>query len=78
MKKTQKPVDPQKIYEAVRSGYAKVATGQSGSCCGPASSCCGGGKPADAEQLARVIGYSDDDLKALPEGANMGDRKSVV
>lgn len=72
MKKPQKPIDPQTIHEAVRSGYAKVATGQSGSCCGPASSCCGGGTPADPEQLAKVIGYSDEDLKALPEGANMG------
>ncbi len=72
MKKPQKPVDPQQIYEAVRSGYAKVATGQSGSCCGPNSSCCGSASAVDSDKLAKGIGYTDADLAALPEGANMG------
>jgi len=52
----------------VREGYAKIASG-GGSCCGPAS-CCGAGKSAD--DVARAVGYSDDDLAALPEGSNMG------
>ncbi len=49
------------IREQVRTGYARVANRQ--------SSCCG---PSPAEALALDIGYSEADLAALPEGANMG------
>jgi arsenite methyltransferase len=63
----------QEVHETVRAAYAGIATG-GGSCCGPkkssASSCgCGSSGP---EILARKLGYSDDELAALPEGANMG------
>jgi len=55
---------------AVRKGYAAIATG-GGSCCGPSkSSCCGGG--GDAAGVAKTVGYSDAELARLPEGANMG------
>lgn len=53
--------DGQRIREIVRDGYAKVATRQGTSCCG-----------SGGEQLAEVVGYSQSDLEALPEGANMG------
>ena len=53
----------------VREGYAKVAT-QKSSCCGPVNSCCG---TADAAQdISKKIGYTDEELKAVPEGANLG------
>ena len=53
----------------VREGYAKVAT-QGSSCCGPADSCCG---TADrAADISRKIGYGEDELKAVPDGANLG------
>ncbi len=53
----------------VREGYAKVAREDS-SCCGPVDSCCG---TADrAEDISKKIGYSEDELKAVPEGANLG------
>ncbi len=56
--------------KAVREGYAKIAGGQ-GSCCGPAqpSSCCGGGTLA--EDVGRVVGYSEEDLELAGE-ANLG------
>lgn len=58
--------EKEQIRETVREGYGQIArTG--GSCC--PSSCCGSGAP---EQLARGVGYSETDLAALPEGANMG------
>lgn len=59
------------IHETVRKGYAAIAKGRpaTAGCCGPASSCCGGG---DAMSLAKGIGYSEAELKGLPEGANMG------
>jgi arsenite methyltransferase len=56
--------DPQQaVHEMVRQGYAAIATGK--------RSCCGGKEMAPGE-LARQIGYSDEELAALPEGANLG------
>ena len=53
----------------VREGYAKVAR-QGSSCCGTVDSCCG---TADrAEDISKKIGYSEDELKAVPDGANLG------
>lgn len=57
------------IKQIVKEGYAKIAT-QSGSCCGLASSCCG--NVDFAQDISRKIGYSDEELKAAPEGANLG------
>ena len=60
------PDQQEQIREAVREGYGKIAkTG--GTCCGPS---CGGSGTAD--QVARVVGYSEAELATLPEGANMG------
>ena len=56
------------IKEAVRKAYADVAT-QSAGCCGPAGTC--GGTSA-ADSVARTVGYSDDELMEVPDGANLG------
>ena len=59
----------QEIKKAVRQGYARVAK-QGGSCCGPATPCCGG---ADmAKDIGKAIGYSDEEMVMVPEGANLG------
>jgi arsenite methyltransferase len=58
------------IRTAVRAGYAQIAKG-GGSCCGPAPTCCGS-TPAASEDLAKHIGYTAEELAALPDGANMG------
>src|ERR1051325_10276832 len=55
----------------VREGYAQIAKDTSSGCCGPGVSCCGSA-PQDAQKLASQLGYSVDELRALPEGANMG------
>ena len=53
----------------VREGYAKIAK-QKSSCCAPATSCCGG---TDIRQnISTKMGYTEEDLKAAPEGANLG------
>jgi arsenite methyltransferase len=57
------------IKRIVRDGYARIAK-RGGSCCGPASSCCG--SPDSAPDISRRIGYSEEDLKAVPQGANLG------
>jgi ubiquinone/menaquinone biosynthesis C-methylase UbiE len=56
------------VRGAVREEYARIAT-QGGSCCGSSASCCGG---PSAGTLAAAIGYGDDELAGLPEGANLG------
>ena len=58
-----------KIKKAVREGYAEVAKTE-GTCYAPASSCCCG--PDLATDISRKIGYTDEDLGAVPEGANLG------
>ncbi len=63
--------DPDTTRQHVRDGYGRIARG-AGSCCGPAPSCCGSPPPAGAAQLAEHIGYSPEELAALPEGSNMG------
>jgi arsenite methyltransferase len=55
----------------VRDGYKKIAQETSAGCCGAGVSC-SGSSPQEAEKLARELGYSVEELKALPEGANMG------
>ena len=55
----------------VREGYAKIAQNTSAGCGSPGVSCCGSAPP-DADKLARELGYTVAELKALPDGANMG------
>jgi arsenite methyltransferase len=62
-------MDPKDIKKTVKEGYAKIAT-LGTSCCGPATSCCG--SPNQAQDISKKIGYSDEELKAVPEGANLG------
>jgi arsenite methyltransferase len=65
--------DPkQAIRETVREGYARVATSGSTRRQSQSSCCCGGDKGPTPEQLAKQVGYSDEELSALPDSANMG------
>lgn len=57
------------VKKIVKEGYAKIAV-QGSSCCGPASSCCG--STDLVQDISRRVGYSDEELKAAPEGANLG------
>jgi len=53
----------------VREGYAKIAK-QKSSCCAPVTSCC---EPTDrAQEISKKIGYTEEEMKAVPEGANLG------
>ena len=63
-------IDSEAVRQKVREGYGKIA-GSGGSCCGPVPTCCGS-SPVASEDLAKHIGYSPEELAALPEGANMG------
>jgi arsenite methyltransferase len=59
------------VRRMVREGYAKIAQDTSAGCGSPGVSCCGSA-PQDADKLARELGYSVEELKSLPDGANMG------
>jgi len=58
-----------KIKRVVREGYAKIAK-QSSSCCAPVNSCCG--STDLAQDISKSIGYTEEELKVVPEGANLG------
>ncbi len=58
----------EEIKKVVREGYGKIARTE-GSCCSPSESCCGGSR---ANDISRKIGYGDEDLLSVPEGANLG------
>lgn len=62
--------DSEAVRQKVREGYGKIAE-SSDSCCGPKPTCCGS-TPVASDELAKHIGYSPEELAALPSGANMG------
>ena len=61
------------IRKHVRESYGKVAQTDGTSCCSSSSPCCGdsGGK-VNAEATSVALGYSNEDVTSMPEGANMG------
>ncbi len=80
--------DQEKVRQNVRERYGRIAdSGKTGckaeaamSCCGkpgdfltgtPATTCCGS-QDLSPEQLAQIMGYTQDQLSGIPEGANMG------
>jgi ubiquinone/menaquinone biosynthesis C-methylase UbiE len=62
---------PERVRELVRDGYAQIANAApgEGGCCGPVGGC---GVRTDVEELAQKIGYTAEEIAALPEGANLG------
>lgn len=58
------------IRQAVRENYAAVARADAGCGCGPA--CCTPAELPAADILSRGIGYSESEVSAVPEGANLG------
>jgi len=61
-------VKEEAIKKVVREGYSRIAK-QENSCCGPASPC---GCTNPQETISKKIGYTDEELRAVPEGANLG------
>lgn len=58
------------IRQAVRQSYGRVA--QSESACGCAPSCCDGAAQGGAKAVSVGLGYTRQDVDAVPDGANMG------
>ncbi|MDD4876118.1 MAG: arsenite methyltransferase [Dehalococcoidales bacterium] len=59
----------EEIKKVVRERYGGI-TQQGSCCCSAASSCCGGGDLA--QTVSKNIGYSDEEMASVPEGANLG------
>ena len=60
----------QEIKKAVRQRYARAAKQGGGCGCVPRSPCCG--STDVAQNISKAVGYSDEDIGAVPEGANLG------
>ncbi len=63
-------IDAESVRQKVRDGYSEVAKREIGCGCGDVTCC--GSNADDSEKLAQFVGYSSEELAALPEGANMG------
>jgi len=65
-------MDESQIREMVRARYGGIAAASDGSaCCAPASSSCCGPTTASQDKALRM-GYSETELAAVPDGANLG------
>ena len=69
--------DKETVLKGVRDRYAGIVTADPGTagCCGAGSSCCGTlppGAVADPAAVSGFLGYTDEELAAAPEGANLG------
>ena len=63
-------MDAVEVKEMVRARYGSIAAGTVSDCCAPAaSSCC---SASDADSKSARMGYSAEQLAAVPEGANLG------
>lgn len=60
------PTNPADIRKTVADRYGQIASTGGASCCGPTDTA------AATSDYARTIGYRDEDLADLPEGANLG------
>jgi ubiquinone/menaquinone biosynthesis C-methylase UbiE len=63
-------MDEARIKEMVRARYSGIAAASEASCCAPASTC--RGPETTSHDKARRMGYSEAELAAVPDGANLG------
>ena len=56
------------IKKVVREKYGNIVREEK-SCCTPAASCCGS---TAVDAISKRIGYGDNELRSVPEGANLG------
>jgi arsenite methyltransferase len=65
------------IRQNVREGYGKIAKEAGSSCCGPkdkakGNSCCNTNTSTQAIKSSKSVGYTDEDINSVPDGANLG------
>lgn len=64
--KAMKDLKPEEIRQEVKKHYGQTAKNNQPCCCGPST------EQQDADAYSKSIGYSDEDLKSVPEGSNLG------
>jgi arsenite methyltransferase len=64
-------VKKDKIRQSVRINYGKVAQADNSGCCST-SSCCSPVGAGTVDAVSVRLGYSNEEVSAVPEGANMG------
>ncbi len=64
-----KDMKDEEVKKIVRQGYAKIAKQENSCCSGSATPCCGS---TTSEEISKRIGYSEEEMNAVPEGANLG------
>ena len=62
-------MEKEEIKKVVKDSYAKIAQ-QKCSCSVLVNPCCGG--TGSAEFISKKIGYTEEELKSVSEGANLG------
>ncbi len=62
----------EEVYEAVRTKYGGIAETVAGGCCPQAGSCCDDRGLAGLEDASVAVGYTREELSAVPQGSNMG------
>jgi SAM-dependent methyltransferase len=67
MSKTTHEADERNTKRFVREAYSKIARRETGGGCG-----CGCGTEAEPRELARSLGYSEEELSVIPDEANLG------
>ena len=58
------------VRASVRESYSQIAQSDGGGCCSPSGPSCCDSSPAQLDST--LIGYSDDELAAVPDGADLG------
>src|SRR6187402_1747537 len=61
-------VDSEQVKAAVRETYGRIATEERSAGCCASTGCCGPG----AEPTSDALGYSDEERRGAPEGADLG------
>ncbi len=61
-------MEEDKVRKRVREGYAKIA--KEGLCCSSSVSCCE--DSTTSVEQSRKMGYSEEELKGIPKGSNLG------
>jgi len=67
--KTEKNKKDEEVKKIVRQGYAKIAKQETSCCAGSATPCCDATR---GEEISKRIGYSEEEMNAVPQGANLG------
>lgn len=67
---TNQIVEQDAVRNAVRDRYGAIVREEASSCCG--GGCCGGSSASPAAVAADRLGYTAQDIAALPDGADLG------